>query len=312
MTAPSLRRYAGLDIAKASLDLHLQGRRADLPNTLSGHQQLCRLLAAVPGVHVVCEATGGYERAVVAALQAAGVPVSVVNPARVRHFAYAQGQWAKTDPLDARALTAFGEALQPAPTPPRSAAEQQLVALVTRRTQLLAIRVTEHNRLALCTDAAVRKLFRNLLRSVARQLAAVEGLIENLLAAVPALAARAARLEAIVGVGRISAVSLLASVPELGTLNRRQAAALTGLCPYNHDSGQTQGRRHIRGGRSAARTALYMCALVAVRHNAILRACYQRLRAAGKPAKVALTAIMRKLAVLMNHLLKYPEFVLAN
>jgi transposase len=304
--------YAGLDIAKAGLQLHLRGRCAALPNTAAGHAQLCQQLAAESGVQVVCEATGGYERAVVAALQAAHVPVSLVNPARVRSFARAQGQQAKTDPLDAAVLTAFGVAFRPAPTPPRPAAEVRLAALVTRRTQLLEVRIAEQQRLEQCTDAELIKLFRRLLRTLEKQLAAVEALIEQLLATATTLAQRAQRLDAIVGVGRISAVSMLAILPELGRLNRRQVGALTGLCPYNRDSGQGSGKRHIRGGRSAARTTLYMCALVAARHNRVLHAFYQRLLTAGKPPKVALTAVMRKLAVLMNHLLKYPEFSLAT
>ena len=221
--------HAGLDIAKLNLQLHLAGRLHDLPNTAAGHRRLLKLLAGQPGVHVVCEATGGYERDVAAALHEAKVPVSVLNPARVRHFARATGQRAKTDDLDAAVLSAYGHALQPKPTAPRTQQEQQL-----------------------------------------------------------------------------------AELPELGTLNRRQAAALAGLAPHPRESGQWHGRRRIGGGRAPVRRALYMAALVAAHSNRQLKEFYQRLRAAGKPAKVALTAVLRKLIVLMNHILKNPDFALQN
>ena len=304
--------YAGLDIDKASLHIHLQGRSFDLANSPAGHAQLCKRLAAAPGVHVICEATGGYERAVVAALHAAGLPVSVMNPARVRSFARAKGLQAKTDPIDATVLTAFGQAFVPVATPARTAAETKIAALVTRRAQLLQLRIAEEQRADTCADAELQKLFTRWLREVDRQIASVEALIEKLLAAETKLAAQVRRLDDITGVGRITAVSVLASLPELGTLNRRQAAALAGLAPYNRDSGTWAGHRHISGGRADVRSALYMAALSASRSNHLLTPFYDRLVAAGKPAKVALTAVMRKLIVLMNHLLKYPEFVLAK
>jgi transposase len=304
--------YAGLDIAKAGLQLDLQGRSFDLANSRDGHALLCKRLAAVPGVHVVCEATGGYERAVVAALHAAGLPVSVINPARVRSFARAQGRQAKTDPIDAAVLTAFGKAFAPGATPARTATETKMAALVTRRAQLLQLRVAEEQRAGMCTDADLLKLSGRWLRAVEKQIAHVEALIEKLLAAETKLAAQVRRLDDIIGVGRITAVSVLASLPELGTLNRRQAAALAGLAPYNRDSGTWAGTRHISGGRAAVRSALYMAALSASRSNHLLKPFYDRLLAAGKPSKVALTAVMRKLIVLINHLLKNPEFALAK
>lgn len=304
--------YAGLDIAKAGLQLHVLGRSFDLPNTPAGHAKLCKQLGAVAGVHVVCEATGGYERAVVAALHAANLPVSVINPARVRSFACAQGQQAKTDPIDARVLAAFGETFKPNPTPARPAEELKMAALVTRRAQLIEARTAESQRSEMCAEAELKKLFRRLLRMLEKQIAAVEALIEKLLTLQTTLAQRAQRLDEIVGIGRITAVTMLATMPELGTLNRRQAAALAGLCPYNRDSGTWSGKRQIRGGRSAARCSLYMGAMVACRFNRVLKPFHDRLIAAGKPPKVAITAVMRKLVVLMNHLLKNPEFSLAK
>jgi transposase len=304
--------YAGLDIAKASLQLHLQSKSYDLPNTTQGHAQLIKRLAAIAGVHVICEATGGYERAVVAALHAATIPVSVINPARVRQFARASGELAKTDPIDAAVLTAFGQAFTPEPTPARTATELKLAALVTRRVQLLELRVAEAQRADTCADADLRKLFTPWLAQMEKQIAKVEALIEALLQAQAPLADQVQRLDDIMGVGRLTAVMVLATLPELGTLNRRQAAALAGLCPYNRDSGQWAGKRCISGGRAEVRRALYMAALSASRSNHLLKPFYDRLIAAGKPAKLALTAVMRKLIVLMNHLLKNPNFSLAH
>lgn len=304
--------YAGLDIAKASLQLDLQSKSYDLTNSPEGHAQLIKRLAALPGVHVICEATGGYERAVVAALHAAGLPVSVINPARVRQFARASGQLAKTDPIDAAMLTAFGQAFTPAPTEPRTKVEIKLAALVTRRVQLLELRVAEEQRADTCADQDLRRLFTPWLAQMEKQITKVEALIEALLQEQAPLADQVQRLDDIMGVGRLTAVMVLATMPELGTLNRRQAAALAGLCPYNRDSGQWAGKRCISGGRAEVRRALYMAALSASRSNHLLKPFYDRLIAAGKPAKVALTAVMRKLIVLMNHLLKNPNFSLAH
>jgi len=304
--------YAGLDIAKATLQLQLQSRSYDLSNSCGGHTQLIKRLAAVPGVQVICEATGGYERAVVAALHAAAIPVSVINPARVRQFARASGELAKTDPIDAAVLTAFGQAFAPEPTPPRTATELKLAALVTRRVQLLELRVAEAQRADTCADLDLRKLFTPWLAQMQKQITKIEALIEALLKTQAPLADQVRRLDDIMGVGRITAVMVLATMPELGQLNRRQAAALAGLCPYNRDSGQWAGKRCISGGRAEVRRALYMAALSASRSNHLLKPFYDRLIAAGKPAKVALTAVMRKLIVLMNHLLKNPNFSLAH
>ena len=304
--------YTGLDIAKASLQLHLQNKSCDLSNTATGHQQLIKRLATIPGAHVICEATGGYERAVVAALHAAAIPVSVINPARVRQFARASGELAKTDPIDAAMLTAFGQSFAPEPTPKRTTVEIKMAALVARRAQLLELHVAERQRADTCDEPALCKLFTAWLSQLEKQIAKVEALIEALLAEQSLLAGQVRRLDEITGVGRITAVTVLAAIPELGQLNRRQAAALAGLCPYNRNSGQWAGKRCISGGRSEVRRALYMAALSASRSNHLLKPFYQRLIAAGKPAKVALTAVMRKLIVLMNHLLKNPNFTLAN
>jgi transposase len=304
--------YTGLDIAKLNLQLHLAGRVHDLPNTAAGHRRLRKLLAAQPGVHVICEATGGYERAVVAALQEACVSVSVLNPARVRHFARATGQRAKTDHIDAAVLSAYGQALQPKPTAPRTEQEQQLTELIRRRVQVLEILVAQRQQAERLTVPALRRQAQSLVRRLEHDLVQIEDKLKELRTQASTLEQRVQKLEAITGVGAITALGVLAELPELGTLNRRQAAALAGLAPHPRDSGQWHGRRSIGGGRAPVRRALYMAALVAAHSNRQLKEFYQRLRAAGKPAKVALTAVMRKLIVLMNHILKPPNFALQN
>jgi transposase len=304
--------YAGLDIAKHNLQLHLAGRIHDLPNTAAGHRRLLKLLASQPGLHVVCEATGGYERDVVAALHQAKVPVSVLNPARVRHFARATGQRAKTDHIDATVLSAYGRALNPKPTASRTAQEQQLAELVRRRLQVLEILVAQRQQAQWLTVPALRRQAQSLVRRLERDVAQIEVQLKALRTQTTTLDERVQKLEAITGVGTITALGVLAELPELGTLNRRQAAALAGLAPHPRQSGQWQGRRSIGGGRAPVRRALYMAALVAAHSNRQLKEFYQRLRAVGKPAKVALTAVMRKLIVLMNHILKNPNFALSN
>jgi transposase len=299
--------HAGLDIAKLNLQLHLAGHDHDLPNTAVGHRRLRKLLAAHPGVHLICEATGGYEREVVAALHAAGVPVSVLNPARVRHFARATGQRAKTDRLDATVLAAYGQQLQPKPTAPRTEQEQQLTELVRRRAQLLDVLVMQRQQAARLVLPGLRRQAQGLVRRLERDIAQLEAQLQALRTHTDTLDQRARKLEAITGVGAVTALSVLAELPELGTLNRGQAAALAGLAPHPRESGQWHGHRSIGGGRAAVRRALYMAAVVAARFNPPLKAFYQRLRDHGKPAKVALTAVMRKLIVLMNHLLKQPN-----
>jgi transposase len=304
--------YAGLDIAKLNLQLHLAGRGQELPNTAAGHRRLLKLLAAQPGAHVVCEASGGYEREVVAALQAAGVPVSVVNPARVRDYARACGQRAKTDPIDAAILSAFGGAFNPKPTLPRSPLEEQLTELVRRRVQIVETLVAQRLQAQSLTLPFLRRQAQRLVQRLKQEIQEIETQLQRLRAQHPGLDQRAQKLQTIKGVGALTALGVLAELPELGTLNRGQAAALAGLAPHPRDSGQWRGRRMTGGGRAPVRRALYMAALVAARSNDHLKPFYQRLRLAGKPAKVALTAVMRKLIVYMNHLLKQPSLELSN
>jgi transposase len=296
--------YAGIDVAKASLQLHLQNRQSEFANSPAGLGQLLKQLQTVPEVHVICEATGGYEQAMVKVLHAANIPVSIINPARVRAAARARGQRAKSDPIDAQGLSDYGQRYQPAPTSPTSATQDQLVALTQWLKQLVQGQAMAKTQAEHHQHPFVRRQHAKLLAHLQSQIEAVEKQIEALLEQDAALQQRVNCLDNIEGVGPRTAWLVLAHMPELGQLNRRQVAALAGLAPWNRDSGTMKGMRCIGGGRPEVRVALYMAALSATRSNQVLRALYQRLRAKGKLAKVALTAVMRRLLIYMNHQLK--------
>lgn len=304
--------HVGLDVAKFSLELHLAGRTYTLTNDRQGHIQLLKLLRPYPTAHLVCEATGGYEQPVVRALQAAGLPLSVLEAARVRHFAKAQGRRAKTDPIDAAVLSDYGATFKPAPIPASTPQQLQLADVSQRRRQLLHLRTIETNRAEHYTDKLCLRQNRQLLKLLDKQIQECDAAIIQIIAADSQLAHKASRLDAIAGVGPVVAATVLAEMPELGNLNAQTAAALAGVAPYNRDSGDKTGARHIGGGRRPVRNALYMATLSAVRHDRILKEFYMRLRASGKKPLVALTACMRKLIVLMNRLLKNDKFQLAH
>jgi transposase len=304
--------HVGLDVAKLSLQLHLAGRFHSLANDAKGHAQLLKHLRGQPHAQVVCEATGGYEQAVVRALHTAGVPVSIVEAGRVRYFARAQGQRAKTDPIDAAILSAYGATFQPTATAPASPQQQQLADLSQRRRQLIQLLGTERNHAEHYTDAFRLRQSRQLAKALEKQITQCDEAITERIAQDPELARKAERLKAIPGVGPVVAATMLAEMPELGKLTTQTAAALAGVAPYNRDSGGQSGGRRINGGRGAVRCALYMATLSAVRYDRILKEFYLRLRAAGKKPLVAMTACMRKLVILMNRLLKNNDFQLAN
>jgi len=296
--------YAGIDVAKATLQLHLQNHQSEFINSPAGLGQLLKQLQTVPEVHVICEATGGYEQAMVKVLHAANIPVSIINPARVRAAARARGQRAKSDPIDAQGLSDYGQRYQPAPTSPTSATQDQLVALTQWLKQLVQGQAIAKTQAEHHQHPFVRRHHAKLLAHLQSQIQAVEKQIEALLEQDAALQQRVNCLDNIEGVGPRTAWLVLAHMPELGQLNRRQVAALAGLAPWNRDRGTMKGMRCIGGGRPEVRVALYMAALSATRSNQVLRALYQRLRAKGKLAKVALTAVMRRLLIYMNHQLK--------
>jgi len=304
--------FAGIDVAKSSLQLHLANKFHVLTNDAKGHRQLIKLLRAWPRAQVICEATGGYEQPVLHALHSAAIAVSLIEAGRVRHFARAKGLRAKTDPIDAAFLSQYGAAFRPALTPAPSATQRQLSALTARRRQLLDLKIIELNRADHYSDPFSQKQSTQLLALLEKQIAQCDQHINRLIEQDPQLKSKAQRLDAIAGVGPTTAAIVLAEMPELGQLSTGAAAALAGVAPYNEDSGNQASPRHIAGGRKAIRCALYMAALSAVRHDPILKAFYLRLRSAGKKPKVALTACMRKLIVLMNRLLKNPNLQLAS
>ncbi len=260
---------------------------------------------------MVCEATGGYELILTNALWKEGISVSVVNPRQVRDFARSRGLLAKTDKLDARVLSDYGRVNEPEATPAPNAARVELTELMDRLGQLNQMRTQERNRLEKGSpSAAVRRSMEEMLRLLEARIGKLKTEIDALIAADQTLHAKAERMKEVKGVGEVTAASMLAYMPELGALERNQAAALAGLAPINCDSGHMRGQRHIHGGRAKARKALYMAALSMSRFNQICRAKYQRLIERGKPAKLALTAIMRHLVVLLNSALKYPKLAL--
>jgi transposase len=296
--------YAGVDVAKASLQLHLQGRQTEFPNQPAGLTKLRRQLQKIPHVHVVCEATGGYERPLVQTLHQAQIPVSVANPAQVRAAAQAQGQRAKTDRIDAALLTDYGQRFQPKPTPPSTPSQEQLVALTQWLSQLVQAQALAKTQAEHHEATFVCKKHAQLMAHFRSQIVAVEKQIQALLGQDAVLQQRVNCLDQIQGVGPRTAWLVLAHMPELGQLNRQEVAALAGLAPWTRESGTMKGMRCIGGGRPEVRLALYMAALSAARCNPVLKPFYQRLRAKQKPAKVALTAVMRRLLIYMNHQLK--------
>lgn len=297
--------YVGVDVAKAYLDVAWEKQARRVPNDVAGRKQLVKWLKQIEGtVQVICEASGGYERGVLKALQAGGLKVSVVQAGRVRQFARAAGILAKTDSIDARVLCTFGEAIRPKQSVASEPQQDKLREVESQRRHLSRLLVAEQNRGAQLAEVSMRALNRRLISQIKKQIDSIDLLIQKLIAQSAELSNKAQKLTAVTGVGLRTAALLLAQMPELGELNRREAAALAGLAPFNRDSGNMRGKRMIFGGRRAVRTGLYMAALVAARHNPILSVFYRRLRAAGKPPKVALTATMRKLLLVLNTALK--------
>jgi transposase len=304
--------YVGLDVAKDRLDYTVDGVRCDhVPNTPDGHARLLAVLAPLRGVRVICEATGGYERAIVAALLLAKLEVCVVNPGRVRAFAHAEGLLAKTDRLDARLLRRFGEKVQPRLHAPMDQAAIALRELLDYRRQVSDQLVAVRNRRELA-GPVLRARLDGQVTFLERELTATDQLIEEHIDHDDNLRRKAARLRELKGAGPVLAATLLAYVPELGEIDSPQLSALIGVAPFARDSGRGHKPRHVRGGRGVVRHVLYMAAVAATQHNPVLRAYYARLVAAGKPKLVALVAVMRKMLHVLNRLLADPHFVLVR
>jgi transposase len=298
--------FVGIDVSKHRLDVCARptGEHWAVAYEDGALPALTQRLLELRPALVVLEATGGLQARLAAGLAAADLPVVVVNPRQVRDFARATGRLAKTDRIDADTLARFAEAVRPPVRPLEDAASLALKALVARRRELVALRVAETNRLGATSTERVRQSLLAVIETLEREIAALDGDLDRQVKDSPAWRAREDLLRSVPGVGPATARTLIAELPELGCLTRRKIAALVGVAPLSRDSGQMRGRRTVWGGRPGVRAALYMAALTAIRCNLPIAAAYRRLRTAGKPAKVALTACMRKLVVVLNAMLR--------
>jgi transposase len=299
------KRYIGIDISKEYLDIAVSGtdRKWRAENNTIGIQRAIKKLKKESSLQVVFEATGGYELELWRALTEAGLEASPVNPRQVRDFAKAKGILAKTDTIDAKVLAGYGQAMEP-----RVMAfpdTQELKELIARRNQISAMIVSEKNRIQAVRGKQVRESIVVNIQWLEKLLAEIDEDLNKQIQENPEWSEKIEILKSTPGVGKVTATALLAEFPELGTLNRHEVAALAGVAPLNRDSGRMRGKRTCWGGRATVRRAIYMAALVASRHNAVIRDLYQRLIEAGKPKKVALTACMRKLLIILNAMLKY-------
>lgn len=298
----------GIDVSKAVLDVAWKAgaefsAAAQFGNDTQGIAQLLARVKAQPVALVVMEASGGYETAAATTLAAAGVPVAVVNPKQVRDYAKARGLLAKTDRLDAQVLAGFGRDLHPPVRPLPGPAQRELTELLDRRLQLVQMRAQEKSRLETVLPVA-RKSVKEHLAWLDKRIHKLDLELTERLRASPLWQGKAQLLQSVPGVGKVTIWTLLSRLPELGHLNRGAVAALAGIAPYADDSGQRQGQRYIRGGRVEVRNVIYMATLSARTHNPTIKAMFERLTAAGKPFKVAMTACMRKLLTILNAMVK--------
>jgi transposase len=300
--------YVGIDVSKDQLDIAVRptGETWSMPNDASGITEVVQRVAQLHPKLVVLEATGGLQMPVAAALASAGLPLAMVNPRQVRDFARATGKLAKTDQLDAQVLAHFAEAVRPTPYPLPDAQTQELTALLTRRHQVVEMLTAEKNRLR-TTRESVRQRVQDHIRWLEQELADLDDDLERALRESPLWRGKDNLLRSVPGIGRVVSITLLADLPELGTLSRHQIAALVGVAPLNRDSGRFRGKRTVWAGRARVRAALYMAALTATRYNPIIKAFYRRLCGVGKARKVALTACMRKLLIILNSMVKHQQ-----
>ncbi len=297
--------YIGIDVAKTHLDVAVRptAEQWRVANDGEGVEAIVSRLRAVAPTLIVLEATGGYGRALIAALAAAGLPVAVVNPRQVRDFARSTGKLAKTDSLDAQALARFGEAVRPEPRPLPDEQARALTAVLERRRQLIVMLVAEKNRLHVAAEQ-VKSRIEGHIGWLEEELEGIDRDLDRTIRDSPVWRERDELLQSVPGVGKVLSTTLLAELPELGTLTRHEVAALVGVAPLNRDSGALRGKRTVWGGRARVRASLYMGTLVATRHNPVIKEFYERLISKGKAKKVALTACMRKLLTILNAMLK--------
>lgn len=297
-------RVCGVDVGLEMLDAHLQsgdGRKSlRVGNDPEGFAQIIELCQKQQVQIVVFEATGGYQRPLAEALVQAQLAIAVINPRRIRHYALAEGMMAKTDKVDARIIASFALKMTPKPTTLRSKEQEELASLVARKGQLLKCVVAEENRQQQQADPTLQQSFRRHLAFLRKEIARIDARLEQIVQANAELERKAQAADAVKSVGRASAVMLVATLPELGTLTRQQVSALAGLAPFNKDSGKSSGERHIAGGRPAVRSILYMCTLSAISYEPKIKAFYQRLLEADKCKMKAFTACMHKLLVILN------------
>jgi transposase len=300
--------YVGIDVSKNQLDIAVRpaGDTWSMPNDVSGITEVVQGLAQLHPALVVLEATGGLQMPLAAALATAGLPLAMVNPRQVRDFARAIGRLAKTDRLDAQVLAHFAEAVRPTPYPLPDAQTQELTALLTRRHQVVEMLTAEKNRLRSARELVHRRV-QDHICWLEQELADLDDDLERTLRKSPLWPEKDNLLRSVPGIGRVVSITLLADLPELGTLSRHQIAALVGVAPLNRDSGRFRGKRMVWGGRARVRAALYMAALTASRYNPIIKAFYHRLCGVGKARKVALTACMRKLLIILNSMVKHQQ-----
>ena len=299
-------RYVGIDVSKKVLDIAVRpgDEHWTVVNDEDGIDELVTRLRSIGPRLVVLEATGGIELAATGSLADAGLLVAVVNPRQVRDFAKAIGRLAKTDRLDAQVIAQFGEVVQPMPRPLRDAEAQALSALLSRRRQLVGMMTQEKNRLH-AAQLSVQRDIRGHIVYMEKRLAKLDDDLGSTLRKSPLWRERDDLLRGVPGVGRVLSVTLLAELQKLGTLNRKQIAALVGVAPLNRDSGLLRGRRTVWGGRARVRATLYMATLTATRYNPVIRAFYERLCASGKAKKLAITACMRKMLTILNSMLRH-------
>jgi transposase len=298
--------FVGVDVSKDRLDVHVLPSEAafSVERTSAGVAALADRLAELEPALVAMEATGGFETIVAAGLAAAGLPLAVINPRQIRAFAQAAGKRAKTDPLDAQVIARFAQALRPEPRPVADEQAQALGELVARRRQLVEMMVAERNRRRSLSQPRLIKGVDRLLAALQQELTGLERDIDETIRGSPVWREAEELMTSVPGVGEKTARSLIAELPELGRLDHKRIAALAGLAPYNRDSGRFRGQRRIAGGRAPVRTALYMAATVAARHNPVLKTFAERLRAAGKRPKQVLIAVARKLLLILNAMLR--------
>jgi len=301
--------FVGIDVSKAQLDIEIRpsGEKESFANDKVGIKALVKRLAKIEPTLIVLEATGGYERQVARALVSADLPVVVVNPRQVRDFAKATGQLAKTDSIDAAVLAHFAEVIRPELRPLPDAVTLELRALTARRRQILEMIAAENNRMEM-TSKAVRKSIGAHVRWLEQELERANQELDRAIEQSPIWKENEELLRSAKGIGPVTSRTLLAELPELGTLDRKQISALVGVAPFNRDSGSLKGRRSIWGGRAPVRCALYMATLVATRRNPVIRDFYNRLIAKGKLFKVALVACMHKLLTILNSMIKHKTF----